>query len=238
MGKYVKGSFLVVPNKEVFRGAEPYVQSVYFWICNYADSNGICFPSRTTIAFDAGCSVKSVDRALELLVIAELLIKQTRKDGEKNLTNIYQIALVDGGGSVPQSLPSVPQSLGVASEGRTELNPVLTQSTERLVYTSESKDSREFVITKEEEKPQRERKDTTYRGVFALWERQPKGWLQQKPQIQAAKNLLEEHGLEGVKKALAFAAKFKDDPYCPSVTSPYDLDSKWGKLLAYKQKHS
>ncbi len=134
--KYTKGSFLIVPNKSFIIGCEPQVQAVYLWVCNYADEEGCCFPSRQTLANNAGCSVKSVDRALEVLIEIGVLSKSTRKYGEKNLTNIYQILI---GGSVPQSLGGVPQSLGVASEGRTELNPFLTQPTEHLVYTSKTK---------------------------------------------------------------------------------------------------
>lgn len=131
--KYEKGSFVVIPNKDELFGLEPHVQAIFFWICNYADENGICFPSRTTLANCAGCSVKSVDRAFEILVEKKMLLKQTRKNGEKNLTNIYQILIVDTdleGGGVPQSLGRDSQSLGVASHSRTELYPVLTQPTD------------------------------------------------------------------------------------------------------------
>lgn len=107
------------------------------------------------------------------------------------------------------------------------------------LLTSELVNSQDLKITTEVEERPRMKTDTTYRGVFELWgPGYPLNWKNNRTQIQAAKNLLAENGLDGIKKALAFAAKFKDDPFCPSVTSPYDLDSKWGKLLAYKQKHS
>lgn len=135
--KYEKGSFITIPNKGHLAKLEPYIQSVYLWICSYADDDGLCFPSRTTLAKMAGCSVKSVDRALELLVEKKLLSKTTRKDREKNLTNLYQIEILAWGG-VSQSLGGVSQSLGVASEGRTELYPVLTETTEGAGYREDS----------------------------------------------------------------------------------------------------
>lgn len=104
---------------------------------------------------------------------------------------------------------------------------------------SESVDSQGFEITPvKEEPPLKVVKDTTYKKVFSLWENSPKNWLMNKAQIQAAKNLLEEQTLAGIVLALEFADKHSDDPFCPTITSPYDLDAKWGKLLAYKNKRS
>lgn len=105
------------------------------------------------------------------------------------------------------------------------------------INISNSKELRiEKITTEDEEREPRKKADTTYRGVFELWGKYPLNWKLNKSEIQAAKNLLEEHSLEGVKMALEFAAKHKDDPFCPEVSSPYSLDSKWGKLLAFKKK--
>lgn len=122
--KYEKGSFVLVPNKGYLPGLEPHIQCVYMWICHFSDESGMCFPSRSTLATFAGCSVKSVDRALEKLCDDGLIVKTVRKDGDRNFSNLYQImVLEDGqvydGGGVSQSLPSVHESLGVASHSRT-----------------------------------------------------------------------------------------------------------------------
>jgi hypothetical protein len=73
--------------------------------------------------------------------------------------------------------------------------------------------------------------------VFALFPNHPANWIVNKSQRQAADHLWEEHGLEDCKMALAFVMKWKDDPFCPQITSPWDLDTKWQKLLAFKKKH-
>jgi len=120
--KYEKGSFVLVPNKGYLPGLEPHIQCVYMWLCHFSDDKGLCFPSRSTLATFSGCSVKSVDRALERLCDDGLIVKTIRKDGERNFSNLYQIMILEDGqvwGSDSQSLPGVPESLGVASESRT-----------------------------------------------------------------------------------------------------------------------
>lgn len=84
----------------------------------------------------------------------------------------------------------------------------------------------------------RVRADVSYREIFkAFREKYPKNWDMNKTQIQAAKNLLEERTLKGVKAALEFHRENNEHEFCPSITSPYDLDSKWSKLFAFKKKY-
>lgn len=232
--KYSKGSFIVVPNKEVLDGVFTNLQVVFMWLCSYADEDGICFPSRATLARNTGCSVKTIDRAIESLCEAGLLKKTTRSSGGKNLTNLYQIMLLDRSGD-SQSLRGVRESLGVASESRTELNPVLTQST----YSSANAEIRvsEDVIP---------RKESTAKyphalEVFALWGAYPKNWTSLKNSVQreAAENLYEEQGIEEIKAALEYIEKHKSEDFFPQIATPHDLDSKWAKLAAfYDKKHA
>lgn len=55
-------------------------------------------------------------------------------------------------------------------------------------------------------------------------------------QRKAAETLYDNEELEQIEKALQFFSKRKNDQFCPDVKTPYDLASKWEKLLAYKQK--
>ncbi len=64
----------------------------------------------------------------------------------------------------------------------------------------------------------------------------PNNWRINKTQRAAAENLHAEHGLDAVRNALKFYQAHKDVEYCPVVSSPYDLDSKWKKLTAFKKK--
>lgn len=129
--KYQRNSFIILPNKNLLKGKSPYLQSIYLWICEHSDENGVCFPSRITIAKEAGVDIKTVDRIIPELENMGILEKITRKEGAKNLSNIYQIMIVEDGGVAPDRRQGSPhQSPGVAPGAVHELNPVLTQPNE------------------------------------------------------------------------------------------------------------
>jgi hypothetical protein len=48
--------------------------------------------------------------------------------------------------------------------------------------------------------------------------------------------LFKEKGLDRIRRALEFYRENRGDKYCPAINSPYDLDSKWDKLLDFKKK--
>lgn len=98
----------------------------------------------------------------------------------------------------------------------------------------------ELRIVPEEEKPTREKADTSYRKVFELWgESYPISWRKDTNQIEAAKNILAEHTIEQAKMAVDYYQKQgKDDEFCPHILRPTDLDRKWANLRNYiKNKH-
>jgi len=97
---YVKGDFILVPNKLAIKGLQPSDQAVFMWICSYVNDEGWCFPSRSRLAKDCGMSIKTVDRAMERIIEKGLMTKQIRKKGEKNLSNIYQVLIVENDGVV------------------------------------------------------------------------------------------------------------------------------------------
>jgi hypothetical protein len=74
-------------------------------------------------------------------------------------------------------------------------------------------------------------------AVFARYMNVPLNWTVNKTQQAAAENLYTERGIEKIERALQFHKEHKDIEYCPVITSPYDLDSKWSKLLAFKKKY-
>lgn len=125
--RYEKGTFTTVPNKRALKGEDAYIECVFFWICGYADDDGICFPSIPTLAKDAGCSETSVHRAIRRLEEIGILRKTNRKEGNKNLSNVYQICLVVS----DRHQGGVSQAPGGGASGTGELNPSsLTKPTE------------------------------------------------------------------------------------------------------------
>lgn len=90
--QFKKGEFTVVPNKNSLRGKPGRLQLVHFWLNDYADESGQCFPSRKRLADDCHISVQSVDLSIKELCGLGLLVKETRirQDGSQ-AANRYTI---------------------------------------------------------------------------------------------------------------------------------------------------
>lgn len=109
MTKYEKGSFVVIPNKNHLRGKSAEMQSIYFWICEHADENGVCFPTRKVLADEAGVGIRTLDKCLKNLVKDGFLtvIKRKKNNSKENTSNLYQIMVLEGGVVSKKTLPSV-----------------------------------------------------------------------------------------------------------------------------------
>lgn len=66
----------------------------------------------------------------------------------------------------------------------------------------------------------------------------PLNWKTNRTQRTAAENLWNERGEVQIRKALRFHRENKDEPFCPTITSPWDLDSKWLKLANANKKQN
>lgn len=93
-------------------------------------------------------------------------------------------------------------------------------------------DTQEKVISPKQET----KKYPNAKTVFALFGKHPANWRINKTQLQAAENLFLERGIEQIIKALTYVRKNKEDKFCPTINSPYDLDSKWAKLIGFKKR--
>lgn len=93
----------------------------------------------------------------------------------------------------------------------------------------------EKVYESEEETPSRKKKDTSYLVVFEEFGKK-QGWWLHKPQIEAAKRLLEIKGVDNVRAALEFYRDHKGEQYLPEIHTPFDLEAKWSKLFAFKER--
>jgi hypothetical protein len=108
MAKFIKGEFVLVPNREQalkLRGAS---LNVYLAICAHADKDGGCFPSYATIAEQVDYSVIVCKRAVETLLEIGLITRENRNrvNGAKT-SNYYQIIIVSGGlvsSTIPPSI--------------------------------------------------------------------------------------------------------------------------------------
>lgn len=129
--RYQKGSFIVVPNSEELKGLHVAAQALYLWLCYHANQEGECFPSRKRLAMLCSISVDQVDIQMKTLVDRGLVLKEKRKSGAKNETNLYSVVV--GGVADTVGEGSRYRRLGVADTVGSELNQSLTQSTEELI---------------------------------------------------------------------------------------------------------
>lgn len=98
--KYIKGTFVVVPQIYDLVGMSATSQALFMWLCVYANELGQCYPSRKKLAKNLSCSIRTVDASLNELIEQGFLKKENRISGNQKQTNLYQIHILSGGGSV------------------------------------------------------------------------------------------------------------------------------------------
>ena len=96
--------------------------------------------------------------------------------------------------------------------------------------------SQELREVLEDDKPTKIKKDTSYLSVFELWGKYPLNWKANRTEIDAAKNILAEHGLEKAAAALRYSRGAQEEIHCPQILKPSDLDRKWVNLIAFRDK--
>jgi len=81
---------------------------LYCVLQRYANSHGVCFPSRATLAERCKCSLRTVDQAVdELQAIGALMVKKVRSDRGDWANNEYTVVTSDPLGVVQKTtLPS------------------------------------------------------------------------------------------------------------------------------------
>lgn len=75
------------------------------------------------------------------------------------------------------------------------------------------------------------------REIFELFPNKQFTWRRNTSYCSSAENLYQVRGVEDVREALKYVLRHRSDPYCPEIYTPYDLDMKWDKLVAYSLKH-
>lgn len=65
-----------------------------------------------------------------------------------------------------------------------------------------------------------------------------RGWFQRPPVRNKCRELLETFGFQKVKNAILYAERTISDRYAPTITSPAQLENKWGALQAHYAKNT
>ena len=172
--KYRKGTFVVVPNKEQLKGKPSELQSVFFWICQHADDEGECFPSRKLLATESGTGLRRIDKYLTQLIELGLITKKIRpRIGTKSkLSNLYQIQIID---EVVAKEPEPSSQSGVLGSSQKEAVTVSSINSTHLTTNVSKADTPSLKKTKKqlrEEAPFDDKKEQQ-----ALWD---SGWLRKK----------------------------------------------------------
>jgi hypothetical protein len=222
-------------------------------LCNIA---GIYEIQIRRIAFDTGIDRDMVEKLLQRLEIDEkilriddwiVIINFARHQSYKN-PNVTK-----GIKRIIEELPKKVKALkgferlshltllNLTLPNVNERDKSLTEST---MWKKQSEDEVEVSIdfdSGEEIKP-KEKPKRHYKEVYTIFEevlgKLPTNWFVNTTQQKCAENLFTERGLKAIKNALEFYKVNKDEEFCPLITQPSDLDSKWTKLAEYKKRSS
>lgn len=99
----------------------------------------------------------------------------------------------------------------------------------------------ELVSDSELEKPKKKsvRVDQHILDVFVEigGKKYPTFWQRNTTYRDAAEWLHKEKGIEQIQKAMSVYRAGKELPFCPKIHSPHDLQTKWEKLLDFKEEN-
>lgn len=231
--KYERGSFITVGSRDTLRGLHPTAQALYMWLSSYANETGNCFPSRKTLADDCGCSERTIDTMVDSLIEKGLLEVKGRKDGDKQLSNLYKVLIVPplaGGATPPSTQCATPlQNLRTNSNQLTKPNEVSELASE----------VREVCEVSEEEHPPRKNPQVKDKlAIYALFSSKEEPWWRFTSEKESALALFRLEGVEKVKTGLRIMRENRDDQYCPQAHTPSEYAKKLPKLKAYAKRNS
>lgn len=231
--KYKKGEFITVPNIHQLTSVSATAQALFLWLCSYADEEGICFPSRTTLASNLNCSVRTVDSYLAELVDFGFLQKEERYSNNKQTSNKYQILLLEG--CKKQHPPRADSAPTPVQKTAHRTKPILTKPNELAEHSSE-----EYQVVKEpqeERGPLRKRKVTTeMEQVFKLFSNPDRiTWRLREIERISAQALFDTYGLEVLKRRINRIEKEQKDAdqYQPLIVTPSQLLAKMPSMERY-----
>lgn len=214
-------------------------QQIYYWSDKGGREDGWIYKTKEELEIETTLTRKQQDLARKKLeTLGVLETKLMKANGAPTLH--YRI----DAGLVLKLLSDSPQrDYSISTKGT---NPLYTESTtntsEQSSRISEDVDDDDTTLVAcddwGEELSAKKKKDTSYRKVFVAMggPNYPLAWNTNRTEIQAAKNLLAERGLQKVKEAVKWWRQHKDEQFCPDLSTPYSLDNKWDKALNFKYR--
>lgn len=223
MSKFNKGEFTVVPSKTALKGLKPVLQATYFWLCDHSNDSMESWPSRKTLAAEAGISVDTLDKALKDLVALGLIKKEERYIDNEQATNMYHVMIVDKvNGAAKTTLPSRKSPTQNSTQLTQPITSTIVEGTSSSLLAPQPK--KEFGNPDVNEVIQSFEKAFDIKlGRVAMNRR-------------AASTLIKGYGKDVVLQGVLAAAAASGDQYAPHIASVEDLRDKWNKLIIYYRK--
>lgn len=216
---------------------------LYFLTNTHTNWCGVYELDIAMMAFECGIDKEDLERA----ILPRLSPKVIYFDGWVVIANYgkyHNSNTLDAQKGYEKALKSIPERIRLKiKEMETSGGTPPTTPSFALASAFASTLTSEAELRIEKDTPKKEEKESTAKyphkkEVFALWGTYPKNWELNTTQCRAAENLYAEKQIDGIKSALRFYGKHKNEEFCPQINNPYDLDSKWEKLLTHKNKRT
>jgi len=192
-----------------------------FWI-----GGKTVFASNKFFAEKLGCSERHIQNCLEEL----------EKLGVLERTGISQNRKIVPKGTNPAFVGGRTQS----SKGDEPSVHHTSVSNSDSINSAFEDEQRVIVSLKEEGEERATKSNAKYphaKEVFAWFPKPQASWMSLKNvQEREYAEYLYERGEKNVKRALTFYEEYKDEPFCPKINKPSDLEKKWLDLTNFAKK--
>lgn len=199
-----------------------------------------CIASNQTLAEETGLSVGTVKNTIsELKGAGWVFVTYDDNNLRSGINPMLEITPPSPPGDTPVTPRLHPRHPQVTIDNSREDSETLSSNE---LEESDLEDDVSFVED-EDLKPNRplgKKRDTSYRKIYRLWQaggQSYPSWWNVNPHIKgAAERLLKEKGEEKCRRAVNWWLDHKDEPFCPDLSTPKDLEEKWDKALNYKYR--
>lgn len=229
--RYIKGTFIVIPNRAHLRTLSLGARAAFIEMCDMADQDGLCFPSRKLLAYRIASSIRSTDAYIEELIERGFITK-ARRNGVKGgyTSNLYQINIIEEG--VVQNLHHPSATFDTTPSAKNVALTIPSINHTHLIGA----DAQEIeIITESPTSRVPTAKYPHSKKVFNLFPRPQRSWEINVTELKHAE-LLWERGEDKVRKMLRFCEQHSDDELFYKVTKPSDLERKWEDIRAYAKR--
>lgn len=230
--------FTIIPNF-ILNHSTAIDQALYLQMKRYAGEKGSCYASGRTLRKKLGIGQKAYEKAISYLLEHNWIYHKGEQTvdtlGGPQIVKVYGVRDLwkmnnehyDKG--VAESDPLTPKGVARSSEG-------VAESFKGVSKSITKKNNSIRTIQEEPTKNPAPSAGVLGNEVINLFKDINPSYQQlfkRKPQHQAAERLVSIHGFERLGNVVRFISNHRADQYCPTVTSPMQLEEKWSALEKY-----